>query len=57
METEISQSERSTCMNWKMCSEVLYDMKMPVKLKGRVKQNDGQTMYSSRGRDLAMMEE
>ena len=30
-------------MNWKMCNEVLCDMKMSVKLKGRVQQNDGQT--------------
>ena len=36
MTTEISQRVGETWGNWKRCSGVLYDRRMPVKLKGKV---------------------
>ena len=36
METEIAKRVGAGWMNWKKCSGVLCDKKMPVKLKGKV---------------------
>ena len=36
MTTEISQRVSAAWGNWKRCSGVLYDRRMPVKLKGKV---------------------
>ena len=36
METEIAQRVGAGWMNWKKCSGVLCDKRMPVKLKGKV---------------------
>ena len=36
METEIAKRVGSGWMNWKKCSGVLCDKRMPVKLKGKV---------------------
>ena len=43
MTTEISQRVSAAWENWKRCSGVLCDRRMPVKLKGKVFQNSGQT--------------
>ena len=39
MTTEISQRVSAVWGNWKRCSGVLYDRRMPVKLKGKVYKN------------------
>ena len=39
MATEISQRVSAAWRNWKRCSEVLCDRRMPVKLKGNVYKN------------------
>ena len=36
MATEITQRANAAWRNWKRCSGVLCDMRMPVKLKGKV---------------------
>ena len=36
METDIAKRVRAGWMNWKKCSGVLCDKRMPVKLKGEV---------------------
>ena len=36
METEIAKRVGAGWMNWKKCSGVLCDKRMPVKLKGKV---------------------
>ena len=36
METEIAKQMGAGWMNWKKCSGVLCDKRMPVKLKGKV---------------------
>ena len=52
MATEITQRVSAAWRNWKRCSGVLCDRWMPVKLKGKVTQNCGQTSYVVWCRDL-----
>ena len=57
METEVTKRVGAGWRNWKKCSGVLCDRRMPVKLEGEGLQNSDQTSDATRSRNVGYNEE